>query len=59
MSGSTVPPRKVCRHADQIYLRPIVLGRGKPYFTAARPPLRLAANDVIAEGAIRLIYIPA
>jgi dihydrofolate reductase len=43
----------------QIYLRPVVLGRGKPYFAAARPPLRLAANDVIAESAIRLTYVPA
>jgi dihydrofolate reductase len=43
----------------QIYLRPVVLGRGKPYFAAVPPPLRLAASDSIAEGAIRLTYIPA
>jgi dihydrofolate reductase len=43
----------------QIYLRPVVLGRGKPYFAVAPPPLRLAANDVIAESAIRLTYVPA
>lgn len=43
----------------QIYLRPVVLGRGKPYFAAVPPPLRLAANDVIAEGATRLTYVPA
>jgi dihydrofolate reductase len=43
----------------QIYLRPFVLGRGKPYFADARPPLRLAANDLIGEDAIRLTYVPA
>jgi len=43
----------------QIYLRPYVLGRGKPYFAAVPPPLRLAAHDLIAEGAIRLTYVPA
>jgi len=37
----------------------VVLGRGKPFFAAARPPLRLVANDIIGEGAIRLTYIPA
>jgi dihydrofolate reductase len=43
----------------QIYLRPVVLGRGKPYFAAARPPLRLVSNDLIGEDAIRLTYVPA
>ena len=43
----------------QIYLRPFVLGRGKPYFAAARPPLRLVASDLIGEDTIRLTYVPA
>lgn len=43
----------------QIYLHPVVLGGGKPYFAAARPPLRLAANEAMPEGVIRLTYIPA
>ena len=43
----------------QIYLRPVVLGRGKPFFAAARPPLRLVANELIGEDAIRLTYVPA
>ena len=43
----------------RIYLRPVVLGRGKPFFAAARPPLRLAASDLIGEDAIRLRYVPA
>ena len=43
----------------RIYLRPVVLGRGKPFFAAARPPLRLMASDRIGEDAIRLTYVPA
>ena len=41
-------------------LRPyVVLGRGKPFFAGPRPPLRLVANDLIGEDAIRLTYVPA
>ena len=43
----------------RIYLHPVVLGRGMPYFAAARPPLRLMANDRVAEDVIRLVYVPA
>ena len=43
----------------QLYLRPVVLGRGKPFFAGPRPPLRLAASDLIGEDAIRLTYVPA
>ncbi len=43
----------------RLYLHPVVLGRGKPYFAAARPPLRLVASDRIGEDVIRLTYIPA
>jgi dihydrofolate reductase len=43
----------------RIYLHPVVLGQGKPYFAAARPPLRLASTDEIAEDVIRLTYVPA
>lgn len=43
----------------RIYLLPVVLGRGKPYFSGPRPPLRLAASDIIVEGVIRLTYVPA
>ena len=43
----------------QLYMRPYVLGRGKPYFAGPRPPLRLVANEVISEDAIRLTYVPA
>jgi dihydrofolate reductase len=43
----------------RLYLRPIVLGRGKPFFAGPRPPLRLVASDLIGEDVIRLTYIPA
>ncbi len=43
----------------QLYFRPFVLGRGKPYFARARPPLRLVGNDLVDEDAIRLTFVPA
>jgi dihydrofolate reductase len=42
----------------RIYLHPVVLGHGKPYFAGPRPPLRLIASDRIAEDVIRLAYGP-
>ena len=43
----------------RLYFRPIVLGRGKPFFAGPRPPLRLVASDRIGEDTIRLTYVPA
>ena len=43
----------------RIYLHPIVLGRGRPFFTGPRPPLHLVSSDLIAEDVIRLTYVPA
>ena len=43
----------------RIYLHPVVLGHGKPYFAGPRPPLRLVAHDRIGEDVIRLTYVPA
>jgi dihydrofolate reductase len=43
----------------RLYFRPVVLGRGKPFFAGPRPPLRLVANDRIGEDATRLTYVPA
>jgi dihydrofolate reductase len=43
----------------RLYLRPIVLGRGKPFFAGPRPPLRLVSNDLVGEGVIRLTDVPA
>ncbi|HEX8654456.1 MAG TPA: dihydrofolate reductase family protein [Allosphingosinicella sp.] len=43
----------------RIYLHPVVLGRGKPYFAGPRPRLHLAAHDRIGEDVLRLTYVPA
>jgi riboflavin biosynthesis pyrimidine reductase len=43
----------------RIYLHPIVLGGGTPFFAGPRPPLRLVASDLIGEEVIRLTYVPA
>lgn len=43
----------------RIYLHPVVLGSGTPYFAGPRPPLRLVAHDQIDEAVIRLRYVPA
>ena len=42
----------------RIYLHPVVLGRGQPYFAGPRPPLRLMTSDRIGEDVIRLTYVP-
>jgi dihydrofolate reductase len=43
----------------RLYFRPVVLGRGTPFFAGPRPPLRLVASDLIGEDTIRLTYVPA
>lgn len=43
----------------RIYLHPVVLGQGAPYFAGPRPPLRLVSHDRIGENALRLVYVPA
>jgi len=43
----------------RLYLHPVVLGRGKPFFAGPRPPLRLVASDLIGADVIRLTYVPA
>ncbi len=43
----------------RLYLHPVVLGRGKPFFAGPRPPLRLVSTDRVGEDTIRLTYIPA
>lgn len=43
----------------RIYLHPVVLGQGTPYFAGPRPPLRLVAHDQVDDDVIRLTYVPA
>ena len=42
----------------RLYIRPVVLGSGQPFFAAPRPPLRVLATDQIGE-AIRVTCVPA
>ena len=43
----------------RLYLRPVVLGSGTPFFAGPRPPLHLVSSDLIADDLIRLTYVPA
>jgi dihydrofolate reductase len=43
----------------RIYLHPVVLGHGRPFFAGPQPPLHLVASDRITEDVIRLTYVPA
>jgi dihydrofolate reductase len=42
----------------RIYLHPVVLGRGKPYFAGPRPPLHLTSAQRIGADVMRLTYVP-
>jgi dihydrofolate reductase len=43
----------------RIYLHPVALGQGTPYFAGPRPPLRLMTCDRMGEDVLRLTYIPS
>lgn len=43
----------------RLYLHPVVLGGGDPFFAAPRPRLRLVGHRRIGEEAIELTYVPA
>ncbi len=40
----------------RLYLHPVVLGGGKPFFAGPRPPLRLLQSERIGGEVIRLTY---
>ena len=42
----------------RLYLRPVVLGSGQPFFAGYRPPLHFVGSDLIADDVIRLSYVP-
>jgi dihydrofolate reductase len=42
----------------RLYIRPFVLGGGKPYFAGSRPPLRHLATAHAGEDAVKLTYVP-
>ncbi len=39
-----------------LYLRPFVLGKGKPFFHDGRPPLRLLSSEQVDHETMRLVY---
>ncbi len=43
----------------RLYIHPVVIGGGTPFFARSRPPLRLTASDLVDDGVIRLTYVPA
>lgn len=43
----------------RLYVHPVVLGHGKPFFAGPRSRLRLVASDVIVKDVVRLTYVPA
>ena len=43
----------------RLYFRPVVLGRGQPFFAGPRPPLRLVAAERLTEDTVKLTYVPA
>ena len=42
----------------RLYVHPVVLGSGRPFFSGPRPPLRFIASDLMTEDVIRLTYAP-
>lgn len=42
----------------RLYLRPQVLGGGKPYFAGPVPPLRLRSVHAIGQDVVQLTYVP-
>ena len=41
-----------------VFLHPVVLGKGEPFFAGATPKLRLAGSERIGEGTVKLSYAP-
>jgi dihydrofolate reductase len=39
-----------------IFLHPVVLGHGAPFFAGVTPKLRLVGSERIGEGAVKLRY---
>lgn len=44
--------------AWHVFLHPVVLGSGTPYFAAPPPRLRLSGTERIGENIVKLTYVP-
>ena len=42
----------------RIYVHPVVLGHGKPFFAGPQPRLHLIASEQVDEDVLRLTYVP-
>jgi len=42
--------------AYHVFLHPVVLGEGEPFFAGATPKLRLVGSDRVGENALKLTY---
>jgi dihydrofolate reductase len=42
-----------------VFLHPVVLGHGAPFFAGVTPKLRLVGSERIGEGTVKLRYVPA
>jgi dihydrofolate reductase len=42
-----------------VFLHPVVLGHGAPFFAGVQPTLRLVGSERIGESAVKLTYVPA
>lgn len=45
--------------AYHVFLHPVVLGQGEPFFAGVTPKLRLAGSERIGEQALKLTYVPS
>jgi hypothetical protein len=59
VSWRRTSPISVLIDEYRLYLHPVVLGHGKPFFAGPRPPLRLVTSDRICGDVMRLTYVPA
>lgn len=42
-----------------VFLHPVVLGHGRPFFAGFQPKLRLTSSERIGESSLKLTYVPA
>jgi len=42
-----------------VFLHPVVLGHGAPFFAGIQPKLRLVGSERIGENTLKLMYVPA